>query len=128
MHVSKYIATTLVAAGITVSSAPVMAQGVSDAQQNYQKQQVASQQAQFSRSQIQKFARVQQKIRSISSKWRKKIRSENDQQKIQQYRQQANKQMIAAVKKSGLSVKQYNKIANAAQSNPQLAKRIQQAQ
>lgn len=128
MHVSKYIATALVTAGITAGSAPVLAQNGSDAQQNHQKQQFSSKQANFSASQIQKFAQAQKQVQSIRSKWRKKIRNEKDQQTARQYRQKANKKMIAAVKDSGLTVKQYNKISNAARSNPQLAKRIQKAQ
>jgi hypothetical protein len=129
MHATARIATaTLIGIGLTAGATPVFAQGSQNAQQSAQAQKPSAQATHVSDGQIHKFAKAENQVQNIRSKWQGKIKGAKNKQTAMQYSKQANQSMVKAVRGSGLSVKQYNKIARAAMSQPKLAQRIRQAQ
>lgn len=132
MHKSLFATTaSVIAFGLAAASTPVFAQGSSggaghaDTQSGYS--QSNSSASHISQAQIKKFAKTQKDMQPLVKKWQSKINQAQDQQKKQQYQQQMNARIVQAIKKDGLSIQQYNKIARASQKDPQLSQRIQQA-
>lgn len=88
-----------------------------------------TQQAQdFSQSDLQKFARANTSIRDIRESAINEIQQADGEDAQTQIREQAQQQMLAAIKDADMTLDEYNTIGRAAQSNPELAKRIQQMQ
>ncbi|WP_423820527.1 DUF4168 domain-containing protein [Salinisphaera sp. SPP-AMP-43] len=112
---------------IAVSLAgPAFAQGNSGQQQGFSSQN-SGQHADFSKSQIQSFAEAQQDLQSVVSDWQSKINNADSKKQARQYHKQMNSKIISTIKNDGLSVQQYNQIAQASSNDPKLAQRIQQA-
>lgn len=89
----------------------------------------ATQQAQdFSQSDLQSFAKANSSIRDIRQSAINEIQQANDDDARTQIREQAQQQMLTAIKDAGMTLEQYNTIGRAAQSNPDLASKIQQMQ
>lgn len=78
----------------------------------------------FSQGQLQKFVDANAQISDIRQNARQKMQQASDKQARMQIRNKARKAMLGAIKDSGLTLKQYNAIAKAAQSNKQLASKI----
>lgn len=126
MHFTTRTATVaLLAIGLSASATPLFAQGTQGTQPGQPAQPSPAQAGDISDSQVEKFAEAEEKVRSLSSKWQSKIEGAQDQDAAMQHQQEANQEIVKAVKDSGLSVQEYNKIARAAQGDPELAERIQ---
>lgn len=121
---SRIVATTLIAVGMAAFAPLTFAQSSQQAMQSAS--QSASKPPHFSDSQVQTFAKAESKVRSVRSQWESKLKNSKDKKTAMSNRRKAMQAMVKAVKSTGMSVSQYNKIAKAAQSNPKLAKRIQQ--
>lgn len=104
---------------------------MSDSQQSTMQSavQAATQSSQsFSPAQLEQFAQANAEIRDIRKSAMQKMRQVQDKAKAKQISQQARESMLDAVTNAGLSVKQYNQIGRAMQSNQALANKIQSLQ
>ncbi|WP_423824081.1 DUF4168 domain-containing protein [Salinisphaera sp. SPP-AMP-43] len=81
-----------------------------------------SQSQDFTDKQLKQFVEAQNNVQAVLKKWDSKVAEADDKEAAQR---KENKAMLQAVKDSGLSPKQYNNIARAAQNDPKLTKRIQ---
>ena len=98
-------------------------------QQQRQQQPPSAQQApdiEVSGAQLEKFADAQDSLGEIQQDYRGRMQDVDDPEKANQLRQQANEEMIAMVKDSGLSVEKYNQISRAVQNDQELQQRLQQ--
>lgn len=77
---------------------------------------------QFTDKQLKQFVKAQSNVQAVIKKWDAKVAKADDKKAIQD---KENKAMVKAVKDSGLTPKQYNEIAQQAQKDPKLTKRIQ---
>lgn len=121
---------SLIALGLAATTTPVLAQGTSTsnnsgAQSGYS--QSSSGATDVSQAQVQKFAQAQKDMRSVVRDSQQKIKNAGNKKQAKQYRQQMNKQIVQTIKKDGLSVQQYNKIAQASRNDQQLQQRIHKA-
>ncbi len=76
--------------------------------------------------QIEQFAEAQARVAEIGQKWTPRLQEAESREDVQEARQSAQKEMMIAVENSGLSVQEYNQIAQAAQADPELRERITQ--
>jgi len=89
----------------------------------------ATQSAQdFSSQQLQQFASALTDVVDLREQAQQKMQSTEDKDAQSQIVQQARSQMLEAIKDAGLTLDDYNQIAQAARSNPDLAQKIQQMQ
>ena len=79
----------------------------------------------FSDAQLQHFADASQQIASISQDYTEQLQNASDEGEQQKIRQQANDEMVQAVKDNEMSVEQFNAIGQAIQQDPQLMQRVQ---
>lgn len=86
-----------------------------------------SQTTHVSQAEVQKFAKAQNDMQSLLKNMRSKMQNAQGKQQSKQFRQQMNAKIVKTIKKDGLSVQQYNQIAQASQNDPKLSQRIQQA-
>lgn len=124
---NRHFAIALVALGLATGAGTAAAQSGQSQSQNYSASQASAKNIHVSNSQVQKFAKAKHQVLKIQSQWQSKIQHAKDKKTRQQYQKQADQQMVKAVRKTGLSVKQYNRIAQASRSDSKLAKRIRQA-
>lgn len=91
------------------------------AQQSETQQQVS-----FSDEKLRSFATAAVKLSQIRSEYQAQMgNAENDQQR-QQLTQQTNQKMAQAVQQTdGISVEEYNQIAQASRSNPEVAEKVE---
>ena len=82
----------------------------------------------FSESQLEAFAEAQAEVRDIQSEYRSEAQQAQDQSEQTKIQQQANQEMVKAVKDAGLEVAEFNQIAQAARANPELAQEIRSYQ
>ncbi|MES1954355.1 DUF4168 domain-containing protein [Salinisphaera hydrothermalis] len=76
----------------------------------------------FTDKQLKQFVKAQANVQAVIKKWDDKVAKADDKKAAQK---KENKAMVKAVKDSGLTPKQYNRIAQQAQKDPELTKRIQ---
>lgn len=79
----------------------------------------------FSQKELQSFVQAQSRIREIRSSALQKIKQTRNRHTAQQISKQARQDMLAAIKDSGLTRKTYNQIGRAANTNPEIARKIQ---
>lgn len=79
-----------------------------------------------SKQQLETFVEAQENLVEVRREWRGKMQSAEGQEAKQQARSNAQEAMVSAVKDSGLSVDEYNKIARAVQSDPELQKQVRE--
>ena len=70
------------------------------------------------------FAQASAEVEAISTTWAPRITEAPTNEEAQQLQQQANTEMVQAVRSAGLDVETYNQIFQAAQADPQLANTI----
>lgn len=116
---------TVIALGLAATAAPVFAQGTNTSGNSYSQSNAGA--THVSQAEVQKFAKAQKDMRSLVSNSQQKIKNADNKKQARQYRQHMNKQIVQTIKKDGLSVKQYNKIAQATRNNHKLQQRIQKA-
>ena len=82
----------------------------------------------FSEDQLEAFAEAQAEVKDIQSEYRGKAQQAQGQSEQMKIQQEANQEMVKAVKDAGLEVAEFNQIAQAARANPGLAKEIRSYQ
>lgn len=81
----------------------------------------------ISDGEVQRFAAAQGKVEQIKDKYRSKVQEKTDKpEQAMEMQRQAQKEMVQAVKDSGLEVRKYNQIAQLAQYDSGLRERIQE--
>lgn len=116
----KTLTASALLSALLLATAPVHAQ--SDAQTPPPAAQPA---ANIDDAQLEKFAAALDDIAKIQEDAMARLSQVEDQQKAQAIQQEANENMVDAVNDSGLSVEDYNLIANQLQTNPELQERLQ---
>lgn len=117
----------LLVAGLALGLAATGAQAQQGATNSGKPAQAASaQQSKVSipKAQLQAFVDVQQDIRQVRGKYLGKIKAASSKKQKRSIQIKAEREMVKAIKKKGLSVKEYNKIARAYQSNAKIRKKI----
>lgn len=113
-------AMALVLGATTVFALPAMAaDGASTGASNSAQTQSSDS---FTDKQLKQFVKAQANVQAVIKQWDGKVAKADDKKAAQK---KENKAMVKAVKESGLTPKQYNRIAQQAQKDPKLTKRIQ---
>jgi hypothetical protein len=74
---------------------------------------------------VEKFAEAQGKVQDIKGKYQPQVQANvKEPEKAMAIQQQAQQEMVQAVKDTGLDVRKYNQIAQLAQYDPELRQRI----
>jgi hypothetical protein len=81
--------------------------------------------ADFSDQKLKSFAEAVAGIQVVARDYAPRLRDADDPQQVAELEQKAQDEMLDTVKKEGLTVEEYNQIAVAAQTDPQLAETIQ---
>ncbi|OLO02713.1 DUF4168 domain-containing protein [Salinicola socius] len=118
-RITAFVAAAMMTAGLV--SAPAMAQDQNTTDSGSQAQAPAKN---FSDEQLQQFADASQNIAMISQDYTEQLQNASEEGEQQKIRQQANDEMVDAVKDSGMSVEQFNSIGQAIQQDPQLMQRV----
>ena len=130
----KTVAVTITFA-LGTAGMPAVAQdyGGSEGQQQGQSQQqqgqgMAAQKQQkaedFSRGELKNFVELQEKIGKVREEYVSQIESAEDEKKARNLQQEAQSEMVQVIEDQGMSVKGYNAIAVAYNSNPEVKKKV----
>lgn len=87
---------------------------------------LAAAQEQFTDQDLQTFASAVVQIEQINMEAQQQAQAAESVEEQQQLQAEAQAQMVQVIESQGLSVEQYNEIATAVQTDPQLAEQIQQ--
>ncbi|CAN7435640.1 DUF4168 domain-containing protein [Pararhizobium sp. LjRoot255] len=118
-------ALTAAALSLIVINSPAFAQGATEPQATQPMQDTAP--TAISDKQIEAFAVAYLQVDKVRQDYAAKIGSEKDATAKQKLQNEANKQMINAVEKSpDMSLEKYKTIITAAQTNPEVAKKVQE--
>lgn len=110
------------------TQAPAAAQQPAQQQQQQPAQQPAQQEkAPLSEKKVDSFISAYSAVHEINQEYSEKLQSVSDAEKATQLQQEAQGKMQKAVKDSGLSIEEYQKIASRASSDDELRSRIQNA-
>jgi len=121
---SRFLAPAALAVALGASGAAVAQQ--SGAQGGMQQQQAPD--IEVTDEQVAKFADAQTQVAEIGKTYTPKMKEAESKKAMQETRREAQKEMVKAVKSSGLDVQTYNQIARAAQNDDELRSRIQSEQ
>jgi len=91
-------------------------------------QPAAAQSQQFTDQQLQSFAVAADEIAQIASRMQERINQAENPEQAQQIRNEANQEMVHAVRRAGLDVETYNEISRATREDEELAERVQDIQ
>lgn len=83
--------------------------------------------SEVSDAEVEAFAAALVDVQEIGQGWTQRMQEAESQEDIAAMREEARDEMTAAIEEHGLSIEDYNGIATAAQNDPELAQRIQQA-
>ncbi len=81
----------------------------------------------ISDAEVEAFAAALADVQEVGQAWTQRMQDAESQDEIADMREEARDEMTRAIEEHGLSVEDYNAIATAAQNDPELAQRIQQA-
>ncbi|NCC22961.1 MAG: DUF4168 domain-containing protein [Alphaproteobacteria bacterium] len=74
-------------------------------------------------AQLQEFAKAQAAVSQIQAQFQNQAANITTQEEMTALQQQANQQMVQAIEQTDLNVEQYNLIASAVQTNPEVQKK-----
>lgn len=95
-------------------------------QQQYQQKSTQPEAADFNKKELKQFANAQDEVDEIRKEYSEELSQVEEQEEARQLQDKYSKQMVQSIKKEGLTVQKYNKISRAAQSDPELNKKIDQ--
>lgn len=90
--------------------------------------QAAPQTIEITEAAVDKFIEVLQDVESIRGKYVERLQDAEDQKTAMEIQQEAQDKMVEKVQSSGMTVQQFNLIAQAAQQSPEIQQRIRNAQ
>ncbi|HEU0229384.1 MAG TPA: DUF4168 domain-containing protein [Burkholderiaceae bacterium] len=79
----------------------------------------------YSDAQLRKFVGASKKVAVVVQEYNPKLQSSPDEASREKIAQEANKKMVDAVQKEGMSVNEFNSMSRAIQQDPTLMKRAQ---
>lgn len=98
------------------------------AQEQGQKQQgMAAQQQKaedFSKKELKNFVKLQEKIGKVREEYVSQIESAENEEKARKLQQEAQSEMVKVIEEQGMSVEEYNAIAVAYNSNPEVQEKV----
>ncbi len=92
---------------------------IASAQDSYMPE-AQQQQVNVTDQQLQDFAAAQAAVDQIQTQFQQQAADAQTQAELTAMQQQANEQMVEAIQQTGLKVEEYNQIATAVQSDPQI--------
>lgn len=101
--------------GFAVALVPAMAE---ETQQSISADDVTDQQ-------LEQFADALSDVRELGSQYSTEISAAESQEEAQELQREAQTEMVAAVEEAGLSVREYNTIAELMSQNPDLMERVE---
>lgn len=78
-------------------------------------------------SEIEAFANAMTDVQELGQEWTEKMQETDDQEELSSMQEEAQEEMISAIEEHDMSVEEYNEIATAAQQDPELAQKIEEA-
>lgn len=105
------------------ASAAYAAQSGEDATSR-QLAQSTQQNVDVSEEKLESFVEAREEVVKISRQWEDRLNNADSQEKLNSLQQQAQEEMVAAVRDNGLSVNEYNMIVDASQTDPELRERV----
>ncbi len=111
------------ALGLTGAQALAQDYGSGEGQQDPGMEQ-SQQPADFSDEELQQFVDLQDRIGEIREEYVSQIEAAESEDKARQLQQEAQSEMVSAIEDAGMSVQEYNAIAVAYNSNPDVQKRV----
>jgi hypothetical protein len=80
---------------------------------------------QFQQAKLESFVNAALAVNRLVEQWTPRIQSAQSETEATQMREQANRELVAAIEQSdGITIDEYKQISQAAQSDPQLMERI----
>lgn len=73
---------------------------------------------------LESFVEAREEVVKISRQWEDRLNNTDSQEELNSLQQQAQEEMVAAVRDKGLSVNEYNTIVDASQTDPDLRERV----
>lgn len=113
----KILSGFLIAIPLTLGSGALMAQDQSAEEVDP---------SDFSQEELQQFANAWDEVTEIREDYTQRMQEAEDRDAARELQQEANDEMVEAVRDTGISLESYGAIAQAAASSPELADRINQ--
>ncbi len=79
----------------------------------------------FERQELETFLQARADVLDIQEEYSNRLQSAEDDQAVAELQSEAREKMVAAVQDAGLSVDEFNRIAQAAQNDPEVAAELQ---
>ncbi|WP_158291550.1 DUF4168 domain-containing protein [Marinicauda algicola] len=127
MKISRTLAAALAAAGLALSfGLPGIAEAQQgDAQAQTQPQVEPMSNAEMSDAQVEAFIDAATSIQAVIQEYQPRLQAAGSQEEAATLQQEAQGELVIAVEEAGLTPLEYQRIAVAAQSDPQVAQRLQ---
>ena len=109
------------ALALAAGSTPVMAQEEAPSQREAPATTISDEQ-------LERFSGAYEDVREIQAKAETQLGSAQDTQQAEQVQQQANEEMLKAVQDNGLEADEFNQIARAVNTDPDVQKRLEKIQ
>lgn len=99
--------------------------GAGDQQQQDPGMEQPQQQADFSDEELQQFVDLQDEIGAVREEYVSRIENADSEDEARQLQQEAQSEMVDTIEEAGISVQEYNAIAVAYNSNPEIQERVE---
>lgn len=111
---------------LAMTGAPALAQdyGSGEGQKQDPGMEQSQKAADFSDDELQQFVGLQDRIGEIREEYVSQIEAADSEDKARKLQQEAQSEMVSAIEDAGMSVQEYNAIAVAYNSNPDIQKRV----
>lgn len=125
--IKRTMIASALAALLATAAAPAFAQqGQAEQQAAAQAQMEQMQNATITDAQIEKFVEALGHIERINERFVEQIETVETQEQAQQLQIEAQREMVAAVEDSGLTVEEYNTVAYRMQSDPEIRDAVEE--
>ncbi|WP_179105612.1 DUF4168 domain-containing protein [Vreelandella utahensis] len=120
------ITSLALALALGLTGAQAMAQDYGNGEEGQQDpgMEQSQQPADFSDEELQQFVNLQDSIGEIREEYVSQIEAAESEDKARQLQQEAQSEMVSAIEDAGMSVQEYNAIAVAYNSNPDIQERV----
>ena len=120
------ITSLALALALGLTGAQAMAQDYGSGEEGQQDpgMEQSQQPADFSDEELQQFVSLQDSIGEIREEYVSQIEAAESEDKARQLQQEAQSEMVSAIEDAGMSVQEYNAIAVAYNSNPDIQERV----
>ncbi|MGM0450685.1 MAG: DUF4168 domain-containing protein [Pseudomonadota bacterium] len=112
------------ALGLTGAQALAQDYGSDEGQQQDPGMEQSQEPADFSDEELQQFVDLQDRIGEIREEYVSQIEDAESEDKARELQQEAQSEMVSAIEDAGMSVQEYNAIAVAYNSNPDIQERV----